>query len=113
MKNVVEDRVVGAAVLDVERPAAVRLPDDRVVDHDIARGTAAAVDLVERDAAGVVVVEQIVLDARVLHAVHVDAAAAADAVVVDRVAAHERVGDDAVAALAEHRRSCGCRWRGC
>ena len=59
-----------------------------------------AVDLVEADAARVVVVEQVVADDAVDAAVHVDAGAAADAVAVDHVALDERVRDQAVAAPA-------------
>jgi hypothetical protein len=76
-QNVVAQRIARAAVANVNRPAAVGRLIDRVVDNDVASRPSAAIDAVERDAAGVIVVQQIVLDARVLHAVHVDAAAAA------------------------------------
>ena len=65
-------------LLDIECPAGVGGLVDRVVDDDVAGRRPATVDAVQRNAAGVVVVEQIVFDARVLHAVHVDAAAAAE-----------------------------------
>ena len=56
-----------------------------------------------------IVVDQVVLDARVLHTIHIDAAAAAEGVVrairnrvvVDAISSDERTGDDAVSALAQ------------
>ena len=49
-------------------------------------GAAAAVDLVNRNAAGVIVIEQIVANDGIRHAVHIDTGAAAQSVFVDDVA---------------------------
>ena len=88
-QHVVEDAVVGRVVLDVHRPARVVGLQDGVVDHQVAAGAAAAVDAVEADARGVVLVEEVVADDRVLDAVAVDPRAAAEAVVVDDVVLDE------------------------
>src|SRR4029453_13652142 len=77
----------------------VRCDDDRVVEHTIAARGSAAVDLIQRDAAGVILVHEIVADQRILPAVHVDARTAGDAVVVDDVPLDQRIADDAVAAF--------------
>ena len=61
----------------------------------------AAFDHVERDAAGMVVVEQVVFNDRILEAVAVDAGAAVGPVVVNDVAGDHRAGHDAAAALAD------------
>src|SRR5207245_5495622 len=100
VNDVTEHRVAGRAVLDVEGPAGVGGHDDSVVGDEVVLRPVGSVDLVQGDAAGVVVVEHVVLDDGVLHAVAIDAGAAAGAVVVDDVANDHRAGDDAAAALA-------------
>ncbi len=57
--------------------------------------------LVERDAAGVAAVDQVVADDRIGDAVHVDAAAAGLAVLVDDVVLDQRAGDDPIVTLRE------------
>ena len=100
VEDVVENRVAGRAAADVHRPAAVGLRDERVVDDDVVLRAGGAVDLVETDAARVIVVEEIVADHAVGHAVHVDSRPAAGAVAVDDVVLDQRIRDQAVAALA-------------
>src|SRR5439155_726258 len=85
VQDVVEDDVARTGILDVQRPARVGGEHNGVVGNDVIFRAAGGVDLVEGDAAGVVVVQQVVLDARILHAVAVDAGAAAGPIVVDDV----------------------------
>jgi hypothetical protein len=106
-QDVVADSIIRAAVLNVERPAGVGSHVDRVVDDDVVRRTGAPIDTVQRNAAGVIVVQQVVFDARILHAIHIDAAAAAGLtlrvdlrVVVDDVSTDDGVRNDSVAAEA-------------
>src|SRR5262249_44325453 len=100
-EDVVVRRVAGAAILDVQRPAPAGSDQDGVVLDNVVLRRSAPVGLIERNAAGEAVVKQVVDDGGVLHAVAVDAGAAAGAIVVDDVLLNERSGDDAVAALAD------------
>src|SRR5438132_12808736 len=56
--------------------------------------------MIKTDAAGMVAVEQIVLDEGILQPVAIDGRAAGYAIVVDRVVGDDGVGDQAVPALA-------------
>ena len=63
VQDVIGNRVAGAAVLDIEGPAAVGGHHHRGIHYHVILGTGGAVNPVERDAAGVVVIQQVVLDA--------------------------------------------------
>src|SRR5262249_3076165 len=84
-EDVVKDNVAGATVLDVDAPAGIGSLDNRVVFDDIVLGAIGGVLREESNVAGVVVVEQVVVDDRTLPAVAVDARAAASAVIVNDV----------------------------
>src|SRR5262249_46290765 len=100
--DVVEDDLARGAVLDVQTPAAVAGENDRVVDDHVVVGRLGSVDLVERNAAGMLVIDQVVAENGVLHAVAVDSGAAVRGrVVVDDVVLDQGPGDDAGAALAD------------
>ncbi len=68
-QNVVADRVVRAARLNVERPARVAGFDQSYYSRLCCHWSRRRIDPIERNAGGVIVIEQVVLDARVLHAV--------------------------------------------
>ena len=56
---------------------------DRIVDDDVARRPLGAVDLEQRDSARMVVVQQVIRNERILHAIHVDRTAAAGPIAID------------------------------
>src|ERR1700730_10770675 len=103
VQNIVPDLIAGWIRLalggrrDIDAPSGARSHDYRVVVDLVATRPFRAVDRVERDAAGVVVVQQIVSKGAVADSVAVDARAAARAVLIDSVLFHNRKGDDAVA----------------
>ncbi len=99
-EDVVQDCVSSAPVHDVDSPAAVSGDEDCVVDDQVVLRRFGSVDAVEGDAIGVIVVDQVVLKARALHAVGIDARSAAAGVVVNDVLLHQRLGNDPIPAHA-------------
>src|SRR5207245_11339655 len=100
-KDVVKKRIAGAGILDVDGPAGVRCHQDRVVNHEVVDGPGRGVDVVERNAAGMVVVQEIVLNDGRLEAVAIDARGAAGTVVVNDVVFDQGAGNESGAALAQ------------
>src|SRR5579862_9685509 len=72
IEDVVEHGVARRAGVDVDAPAPVGGIDDGVVDHQVVHRAGGAVNLIEADAAGVIIVEQVVAYDAVGDAVHVD-----------------------------------------
>ena len=98
VENVADQLVAGAAAVgDVDRLTAVGRQHYGVVEDAVVAGASATVDLVHRDAAGVLVEDDIVADQGTLDTVHVDPGAAARAVVEDVVSADDSARDDAIA----------------
>lgn len=99
VEDVVAYPVAGGAILDVEGPSAIVGNDDCVVVDEVACRGRATVDSVERDPAGVILVQQIVANDGVLDPIHVDAGAPSCAVAEDDVVLDHGPTDDAVSAL--------------
>src|SRR5712664_2443003 len=100
-QNIVEDGVARAAVFDIQRPARVRSHQDGVVDDDIVFRPSRAIDHEQRNAAGMVVVKEVVFDDGALHAVQVNRRAPRGPIVMDNIPGDERSGDKPGAALAQ------------
>jgi hypothetical protein len=96
IEDIVSERIPSRAVSDVDRPAAVAGLENRVVDHQIPARTGPAVDSIEADAAGVILIQEVVANHAVHSSIHIDARAAANAVVVNDIPFDERVLDQPV-----------------
>ena len=92
VQNVIICSCIVCSIYNVK--VVVSAADDGVVDDDVIGGGAPTIDLEERNAVEVIVVEQIILDPGVLHAVAVDPRPANDPVVVDNVLLDHRLGDE-------------------
>ena len=102
VNNIVEETVIAAVVPgDVDGPAALVGHDDTVVVQLVIMGTDRTVFLEKSNAAGVIVVKQIIAQQCIDDAVHVDGCPAGATVVVDDIIFHQSVGDDPVAPCAQ------------
>ena len=99
VEDVVAHPVVGGAVLDVECPPTIVGDDDRVVVDEVPCRSTATIDSVERDAARMIVEEQVVADNGALDPIHIDARASPQTVAVDSVVLDHGSTDDAVPTL--------------
>ena len=101
VKDIVHHGIARAAVLNVDVPASVHGLHNRVVDDHISRRPRRAIDLIQRYSAGVVVVQQVILETGVLNAIAVNARPASKPVIVDHVALDQSTGNDPIPALED------------